>query len=173
MYGSSFMFATLRPRFSISAPIDAETMPLPSDETTPPVTNTNLVCCAMETSVARKRAPGAFYRLHRFAQSATTRPVICEIDGDPRLRGRFAIDQLGGRRMLEDPTSVARSRRRREPCCETRSAISDGQRRSTVARERRELVSAAGGASRELAGAPAGRGAGTGAAVGPRRARRR
>src|SRR5882757_7359055 len=52
MYGSSFMFATLRPRFSISAPIDADTMPLPSDETTPPVTNTNLVCCAMKPFVA-------------------------------------------------------------------------------------------------------------------------
>src|SRR5262245_45972021 len=52
MYGSSFMFATLRPRFSIRAPIVAETMPLPSDETTPPVTNTNLVCCAMNPFVA-------------------------------------------------------------------------------------------------------------------------
>src|SRR5437762_2048050 len=65
MYGSSFMFATLRPRFSIKAPIDAETMPLPSDDTTPPVTNTNLVCCAMATSMgATNNAPEAFYRLH-------------------------------------------------------------------------------------------------------------
>jgi hypothetical protein len=47
MYGSSFMFATLRPRFSMSAPIDADTMPLPRDDTTPPVTNTNLVWLAI------------------------------------------------------------------------------------------------------------------------------
>ena len=44
MYGSSFMIVTLRPRFSSSAPIDAEAMPLPSEETTPPVTKMNLVC---------------------------------------------------------------------------------------------------------------------------------
>jgi hypothetical protein len=32
-----------RPRFSISAPMEALARPLPSDETTPPVTKTNLV----------------------------------------------------------------------------------------------------------------------------------
>src|SRR5262245_26172625 len=77
MYGSSFMFATLRPRFSISAPIDAETIPLPREDTTPPVTNTNLVCCAMEPLWRRAeglRAPGAFYR--RTAPEAIAR---CEL----------------------------------------------------------------------------------------------
>ena len=44
MYGSSFWIVTLRPRFSSSAPIDADASPLPSDETTPPVTKMNLVC---------------------------------------------------------------------------------------------------------------------------------
>ena len=44
------MFATRRPRFSMRAPIVADTMPLPSDDTTPPVTNTNFVCCAMRIS---------------------------------------------------------------------------------------------------------------------------
>src|SRR5262249_29209416 len=44
MYGSSFMFATFRPRFSSSAPIDALARPLPSDETTPPVTKMYLCC---------------------------------------------------------------------------------------------------------------------------------
>src|SRR5215468_4587579 len=47
MYGSSFMFATLSPRFSRSAPIDALARPLPRDETTPPVTKMNLVCLDM------------------------------------------------------------------------------------------------------------------------------
>src|SRR6185503_12227595 len=43
MYGSSFMCVTPRPRASISAPMDADVSPLPIDETTPPVTNTNFV----------------------------------------------------------------------------------------------------------------------------------
>src|SRR3954463_708916 len=43
MYGSSFMCVTRSPRASINAPIDADVSPLPIEETTPPVTNTNLV----------------------------------------------------------------------------------------------------------------------------------
>src|SRR4051812_33560019 len=35
---------TRSPRFSSSAPIDADARPLPSDDTTPPVTKMNLVC---------------------------------------------------------------------------------------------------------------------------------
>src|SRR5690349_6888494 len=38
MYGSNFWRATLRPRETRSRPIDAAAMPLPRDETTPPVT---------------------------------------------------------------------------------------------------------------------------------------
>ena len=44
MYGSSFWIVSLRPRVSSRLPIDAEASPLPSDETTPPVTKMNLVC---------------------------------------------------------------------------------------------------------------------------------
>ncbi len=43
MYGSSFTWVTRRPRASSSAPIDALARPLPIEETTPPVTKTNLV----------------------------------------------------------------------------------------------------------------------------------
>src|SRR3954470_1696581 len=43
MYGSSFMCVTAKPRASINAPIDAEVRPFPIEETTPPVTRTNLV----------------------------------------------------------------------------------------------------------------------------------
>ena len=43
MYGSILRIDTLRPRLSSSAPIDAEASPLPSDDTTPPVTKMNLV----------------------------------------------------------------------------------------------------------------------------------
>src|ERR1051325_4503493 len=37
-YGSNFCSVTLRPRLSSRQPIDAAAIPLPSDETTPPVT---------------------------------------------------------------------------------------------------------------------------------------
>src|SRR5215510_5777817 len=85
MYGSSFMFATFRPRFSISAPIDAETIPLPSEDTTPPVTNTNLVCCAMEyLSGASNRAPVVFYR--RGSREAIGRARNAAVAITPLLR---------------------------------------------------------------------------------------
>src|SRR5690242_8023924 len=43
MYGSSFCIDTLRPWRSSSQPMAAEVSPLPSEDTTPPVTNTYLV----------------------------------------------------------------------------------------------------------------------------------
>ena len=43
MYGSSLRCVTSSPRFSSSAPIDAAARPLPSELTTPPVTNMYLV----------------------------------------------------------------------------------------------------------------------------------
>src|SRR5689334_8618316 len=43
MYGSILRCVTRSPRLSISAPIEAEASPLPSEETTPPVTKMNLV----------------------------------------------------------------------------------------------------------------------------------
>jgi hypothetical protein len=41
MYGSSFMMVTRMPRASSRAPMAAEERPLPSDESTPPVTKMN------------------------------------------------------------------------------------------------------------------------------------
>src|SRR5262249_22306772 len=46
MYGSALTIVTVRPRASSSAPIDADATPLPSEETTPPVTKMNLVFVA-------------------------------------------------------------------------------------------------------------------------------
>ena len=43
MYGSSLIMVTLRPRDSRMAASEAAAIPFPRDETTPPVTNTNLV----------------------------------------------------------------------------------------------------------------------------------
>src|SRR5580658_4756232 len=41
-YGSNFCSVTRNPRLSRRHPMEAAAMPLPSDETTPPVTNTYL-----------------------------------------------------------------------------------------------------------------------------------
>ena len=44
MYGSNLRIVTERPLLSRTAPREAAATPLPSEETTPPVTNKNLVC---------------------------------------------------------------------------------------------------------------------------------
>jgi len=43
MYGSSFTMAILRPRASRIAASEAAAMPLPNEDTTPPVTKTKRV----------------------------------------------------------------------------------------------------------------------------------
>ena len=43
MYGSSLRIVTDRPLLSNKAPKEAEAIPLPNEETTPPVTKINLV----------------------------------------------------------------------------------------------------------------------------------
>src|SRR5512137_496883 len=56
MYGSSLTIATLRPRASRIAPSEAAAMPLPSEETTPPVTQMNLVIGATVVEIARRES---------------------------------------------------------------------------------------------------------------------
>src|SRR3954454_14626068 len=51
MYGSSLMRVTLRPRDSRIAAREAEAIPLPREDTTPPVTKTNLVMSGSEVGV--------------------------------------------------------------------------------------------------------------------------
>ena len=58
MYGSSFRRVTLIPRDSSSAAIDAAAIPLPKEDTTPPVTNTNFVMAAPETGSISTAGPG-------------------------------------------------------------------------------------------------------------------
>src|SRR5688572_15956252 len=48
MYGSSLIRVTLRPRDSRIAAREAEAIPLPREDTTPPVTKTNLVMSGRE-----------------------------------------------------------------------------------------------------------------------------
>ena len=49
MYGSSLIMLTERPRASSIAPRQAEVMPLPREDTTPPVMKMNRVICIRRT----------------------------------------------------------------------------------------------------------------------------
>src|ERR1700719_4066725 len=68
MYGSSLTIATLRPRASRIAPSEADAMPLPNEDTTPPVTNTKRVICCQGVPVARSRR-------HKIGGTTTGRQV--------------------------------------------------------------------------------------------------
>src|SRR5688572_25278013 len=92
MYGSSFMFATRRPRFSMSAPIDAARSPFPREDTTPPVTNTYLVWLAMVRG--RSTEPGGGW------QSGGQ-----HVAGD-RGQRRFAVDPGTFRDMFDPPAAL-------------------------------------------------------------------
>src|SRR3954453_22116037 len=71
LYGSNFWTETLRPRAFSSRPSEAAVMPLPSEETTPPVTKTYFVGRAlMSTPLACRRDPfTAWYGRRRTAAS--------------------------------------------------------------------------------------------------------
>src|SRR6185312_11611602 len=60
MYGSSFMMATDNPRLLKRRPSDATVMPLPTDETTPPVTNRNfgILHCSLARYSRRTHSHG-------------------------------------------------------------------------------------------------------------------
>src|SRR5579864_1584242 len=62
-YGSNFWSVTFRPRLSSKHPMDAAAIPLPSDETTPPVTK---MCLAIPHSGVQHLLPGANHLLHSF-----------------------------------------------------------------------------------------------------------
>src|SRR6266404_5023534 len=57
MYGSSLTIAILRPRASRIAPREAAAMPLPNEDTTPPVTNTKRVIKIFERISVAKGEP--------------------------------------------------------------------------------------------------------------------
>src|SRR5581483_7792066 len=76
MYGSNFCIVTVYPWPSSSAPIDAAARPLPSDDTTPPVTKMNLgVRPSMVLSGPAARTLRRSRRRHR-EQPAHLRQVL-------------------------------------------------------------------------------------------------
>ena len=57
-YGSNFWHVTFSPRLSSRQPMDAAAMPLPNEETTPPVTKMNLAMLlhALQSMLSNKVA---------------------------------------------------------------------------------------------------------------------
>src|SRR5690606_30105266 len=103
MYGSSLMRVTLRPRDSRMAASDAEAMPLPREDTTPPVTNTNLVMTRASRLLAgggkvdykvRPSPPGLKGARRRCC--ARVAPSICQHAEDERALQRACAARHAG-----------------------------------------------------------------------------
>src|SRR5690606_15040472 len=67
MYGSSFIIVTRRPRASRIAARDAAAIPLPSEDTTPPVTKMSGVTGLAGDMAAAARWKAPFYSMSRHA----------------------------------------------------------------------------------------------------------
>ena len=107
MYGSSLTMAILRPRPSRMAPSEAAAMPFPNEETTPPVTNTNLVMRSPpsgETGDARC----AYRRAGRLTKGTSTRFPFQQCTYPAQARATPGFDSGGDGRV--DP-AVARGDR--------------------------------------------------------------
>src|SRR6478752_804722 len=70
MYGSSFIIVTRRPRASRIAASDAAVIPLPSEDTTPPVTKIRGVTGLLGVMAAAARWKAPFYRSRRRGAAA-------------------------------------------------------------------------------------------------------
>ena len=169
MYGSSLRLVTRTPREARIAASDAAAMPFPSEETTPPVTNTNLVMGAKVPEIrhftgtaacATKRGPRprcvrCSLRRRDPAAIRVARRVAAEQrqHGVDRRRLRRAADQHAQRhhhlRRLRARASRAPAlSARRSPRASTSSAANAlrelGQRRPVAASTRSAIASGAG-----------------------------
>src|SRR5512139_3580458 len=89
---------TFRFRLSSRAPIDADASPLPSDDTTPPVTNMNLVMrlplLAIPTPLTRRESAGSFQVLRCIYLDALTR-ALRHFDAEPPFERAQLFQLLG------------------------------------------------------------------------------
>src|SRR4051794_16480615 len=126
-YGSSFCIVTRRPRALRRLPRLDAVRPFPSEEATPPVTNTCLVGVPLITELhptaemraARSRRTGlgqgnCSVRARRTERAAlhAERPDQCERRGHATERGLHAVDRrcVLGRRLGAEPPEIARGR---------------------------------------------------------------
>src|SRR5207244_2565561 len=96
MYGSRLAIPTLRPRASRIAPSEAEAIPLPSEDTTPPVTNTKRVMVECGNSRRMRSPPENFSGTTTGEQVNTSgrAEVDCLTDQSAALQMRRARRRL-------------------------------------------------------------------------------
>src|SRR3954449_9727011 len=124
MYRSIFCMVTRKPRASRRAPIDAAASPLPSDDTTPPVTRMYLTgrvcaCCSVvrgplaKAAVCTASRPASYGRRHqppdarqivRCIHPYGLVPSLDDFDPDPVLQCAELLERLGA---CEDRLRVA------------------------------------------------------------------
>src|SRR5262252_3997210 len=93
MYGSILTSVTLSPRASSKAPMDADATPLPSDDTTPPVTKMNLVFAVLFMAPA----PPAWLALARAAPAPPAERARARRGAAARRAGRRTCRCAAGR----------------------------------------------------------------------------
>src|SRR5262249_41456016 len=94
-YGSHFCKLTLKPRLSRRQPIEEAATPLPSEETTPPVTNIYFGAIRIARAVTRFTAPDFSHLSGR--PTIARRGVRGRCTLRPRVRNTAAYEQLWAR----------------------------------------------------------------------------
>src|SRR2546425_7451227 len=105
MYGSIFCSVTRNPRASSRAPIEAAASPLPSDETTPPVTK---MYFGANSSSSRDPLPDMLL-FHRPAREPAVEPRVPYLGEHARHR------RASWHAERDDVVAAERPRTRREP----------------------------------------------------------
>src|SRR5258708_36979219 len=95
MYGSSLTIATLRPRASRIAPSEAAAMPLPNEDTTPPVTKTKRVITISRGFPSREPSRNGY--MTTGGQVPTTGPWLRPHDARPNGHAERRPDELHSR----------------------------------------------------------------------------
>ena len=107
MYGSNFWSATDRPRATSRRPIEAAAMPLPSEETTPPVTKMKRVAGGAQASGSGKSSvDGAVRRIG----SNAFKPLE-QLLGVAAGRGVGRLGAEHPHELADDVAAVERGRR--------------------------------------------------------------
>ena len=145
MYGSSLRLVTRTPRDARIAASDAAAMPFPSEETTPPVTKTNLVMASQVPEIRILPEPSAPPRESR---RASTRPRAIRSESRAVIRASVVVAaqqrqhaSIAG--VCACPATSARSAIITcggfTPCCR-RGGLDRGAERLARPLERRELA---------------------------------
>src|SRR3954471_19201830 len=87
MYGSSFIIVTRRPRASRMAASEAEAMPFPSEDTTPPVTKIRGVMTQHNSDAGK----GIVYRLGRHRASRVRRRTRLQVSECAQIDAHSAL----------------------------------------------------------------------------------